>query len=246
MAIERRFIEENVKNARIEEYLMTALSRAGYGGMDIKRSPLGTRIVVTVERPGRVVGRKGRSIKGFTAALEKDFALDNIQIEVEEIVKPELNAYIMATHMAEQLERGINFRRAAYGTLRRIMEGGAKGAEIHISGKLTGERAKSMRFYDGYLKKAGNAALEHVSVGYIQAKLKLGVLGIVVRIMPPNIAMPDEIRLKTAPAQIEESGEPLQEHEIQKEEKPASEETNPEEMKTETQVGEESGDNSKQ
>jgi len=226
MAIERRFIEENLKNARVEEYLSTALSRAGYGGMDIKRSPLGTRIVVNVERPGRVVGRKGRSIKSLTATLEKDFNLDNTQIEVEEIAKPELNAYIMATHMAEQLERGINFRRAAYGTLRRIMEGGAKGAEIVISGKLTGERAKSMRFYDGYIKKSGNAALENVSVGYATAKLKLGVLGIVVRIMPPNIMMPDEIRFKEDASHV-----------------PGKEIGENEPRQTEIKEGEESGDN---
>lgn len=196
MAIERRFIEENVKNAAIDEFMANALERAGYGGMEIKRNPLGTRIIVSVERAGMVIGRKGRSIKKLTKDLEEKFGIENPQIEVEEIQNPELHAYVMAARLATQLEKGINVRRAAYATLRRIMEGGARGVEIVISGKITGERSRSLRFFDGYLKKCGNPALEHVDVGYSIARMKQGVLGVVVKIMPPNIKLPDEVIFK--------------------------------------------------
>lgn len=193
MAIERRFIEENVKNATLDEYLAGTLQRAGYGGMDLKRSPLGTRIVVRIERPGLVIGRKGRSIKRLTEKVESKFSMENPQIEVEEIERPELNANVMASKLADSLEKGVNFRRAAYGTLRRMMEAGARGVEIVISGKITGGRSRSLRFADGYLKKCGTPAIEQVDSGYAIAKKKVGVLGVNVKIMPPNAVLPDEI-----------------------------------------------------
>ncbi len=193
MAIERRFIEENVKNATLDEYLAVSLQRAGYGGMDLKRSPLGTRIIVRIERPGLVIGRKGKSIKRLTEQVESQFGMENPQIEVEEIQKPELNANVMATRLADSLEKGVNFRRAAYGTLRRIMEAGARGVEIVISGKITGERSRSLRFANGYLKKCGAPAIEQVLTGRAVAKKKVGIFGVNVRIMPPNVVLPDEI-----------------------------------------------------
>ncbi|MFQ6087422.1 MAG: 30S ribosomal protein S3 [Candidatus Methanofastidiosia archaeon] len=216
MAIERRFIEENVKNATLDEFVANSVQRAGYVGMDIKRSPLGTRIVVKVERPGRVIGRKGRSIKKLTAQLEEEFGVENPQIEVEEVEKPQLNANVMAARIADQLERGINFRRVAYGTIRKVMEIGAVGVEIVISGKLTGGRSRSVRFYDGYLKKCGQPALDFVSVGYATAKKKLGVLGVVVKIMPPGVVLPDNIRFKKKEEEEEIEEESLKE--TQKEE----------------------------
>lgn len=193
MAIERRFIEENVKNATLDEYLAVSLQRAGYGGMDLKRSPLGTRIIVKIERPGLVIGRKGKSIKRLTEQVESQFGMENPQIEVEEIEKPELNANVMATKLADSLEKGVNFRRAAYGTLRRIMEAGARGVEIVISGKITGERSRSLRFANGYLKKCGAPAIEQVLTGCAVAKKKVGIFGVNIKIMPPNVVLPDEI-----------------------------------------------------
>ncbi len=207
MAIERRFIEENVKNATLDEYLAKTLQRAGYGGVDLKRSPLGTRIIVKIERPGLVIGRKGRSIKRLTERVETQFKMENPQIEVEEIEKPELNANVMASKLADSLEKGVNFRRAAYGTLRRMMEAGAKGVEIVISGKITGGRSRSIRFAHGYLKKCGAPAIEQVDTGYSIAKRKMGVFGVNVKIMPPDAVLPDEIKFIDAEGPAEEEEE---------------------------------------
>lgn len=208
MAIERRFIKENVKNAALDEFLAKSLERAGYGGMDLKRSPLGTRIIVKIERPGLVIGRKGKNIKRLTETVESDFGMENPQIEVEEIEKPELNANVMAAKIADSLVRGVNFRRAAYGALRRMMEAGARGVEIVISGKITGERSRSLRFADGYLKKCGVPAIEQVHYGYAVAKKKVGVFGVNVKIMPPDAVLPDEIKFieESKPEEIEEEG----------------------------------------
>ncbi|WP_297499213.1 30S ribosomal protein S3 [Thermococcus sp.] len=196
MAIERYFIREGVKEMLIDEYLEKELRRAGYGGLDIKKTPLGTKVVIFAASPGYVIGRGGRRIRELTRTLERKFSLENPQIEVEEIKNPYLNAKVQAVRLAQALERGIHFRRAAYSAIRAIMRNGARGVEIRLSGKLTGERAKSVRFYQGYLAKVGNPAETLVSKGYAQALLKLGVIGVKVAIMPPEAKLPDEIEVK--------------------------------------------------
>lgn len=133
--IEKEFIAESLKRAEIDEFLEKELERAGYGGMDIQLTPLGTMITIYAERPGLVIGRGGRTVRRLTNILRKRFGLDNPQIEVKEVEVPELNPKIMAHRIASMLERGMHFRRVAYGTLRRIMAAGAQGAEITISGK---------------------------------------------------------------------------------------------------------------
>jgi len=195
LAIERYFIRENVKEMLIDEYLEKELRRAGYGGLDIKKTPLGTKVVIFAASPGYVIGRGGRRIRELTRTLEREFNLENPQIEVEEIKNPYLNAKVQAVRLAQALERGIHFRRAAYSAIRAIMRNGARGVEIRLSGKLTGERAKSVRFYQGYLAKVGNPAETLVSRGYAQARLKLGVIGVKVSIMPPDVKLPDEIEV---------------------------------------------------
>jgi len=207
LAIERYFIRENVKEMLIDEYLEKELRRAGYGGIDIKKTPLGTKVTIFAASPGYVIGRGGRKIRELTRLLEKKFNLENPQIEVEEIKNPYLSAKVQAVRLAQALERGIHFRRAAYSAIRAIMRNGARGVEIRLSGKLTGERAKSVRFYQGYLAKVGNPAETLVSKGYAQAGLKLGVIGVKVSIMPPDAKLPDEIEVIEKPIKEEVSEE---------------------------------------
>jgi len=192
--VERAIIKRGMKRAELEEFLEKELENAGYGGVDVRRVPMGTRVALHVERPGIVIGRKGRSIKDLTETLEKEYDIENPQVEVVEIKTPELNAKVMAKRLAFMLERGISSRRAGYIMLRRIMRAGARGVEIVISGKISGERHRSQRFYDGYLKKAGEPALNLVSYGFAEAKLKPGMVGVKIRIMPSGVRLPDEIR----------------------------------------------------
>ncbi|AFK23270.1 30S ribosomal protein S3 [Pyrococcus sp. ST04] len=203
MAIERYFIREAVREMLIDEFLEKELRRAGYGGLDIKKTPLGTKVIIFAANPGYVIGRGGRRIRQLTRILESQFGLENPQIEVEEIKNPYLNAKVQAVRLAQALERGIHFRRAAYAAMRAIMNNGARGVEIRLSGKLTGERAKSIRFYQGYLAKVGNPAETLVSKGYAQALLKLGVIGVKVAIMPPDARLPDEIEIIEKPVEEE-------------------------------------------
>ena len=203
MPVERAIIKRGMKRAGLEEFLEKELENAGYGGVDVRRVPMGTRVALHVERPGIVIGRKGRSIKDLTETLAKEYDIENPQVEVVEIKTPELNAKVMAKRLAFMLERGISFRRAGYIMLRRIMRAGARGVEIVISGKISGERHRSQRFYDGYLKKAGEPALNLVSYGFAEAKMKPGVVGVKIRIMPPNVRLPDEVRFLEEEKKIE-------------------------------------------
>lgn len=205
MSLEDVFIKKAKINAQLEEFLEDELEKAGYGGVDIQRTPMGSRVTLYVERPGVAIGRKGRTVQDLTEKLEKKFDIENPQIEVSEIEVPEFNAPIMAKRIAFLLSRGLYFRRVGYGTLRRIMEAGARGAEIVISGKLTGDYAREERFYDGYLKKVGEPASRLVSTGYAVANLRAGSVGVKVRIMPPDVELPDEVKIKGEP--LPEEGE---------------------------------------
>jgi len=199
MTGERTFIRENTNRILIKEFLIKKIEGAGFGGMTIQRTPMGTRINILVERPGMVIGKGGSKIKELTEAIRDNFNVDNPQIEIEEAgSKASLNAQIMAEKLAEALERGWHFRRAGHSTVRRIMEAGAKGCQVIIAGKLTGARHRTEKFTEGHVKYCGEIAREVMNIGYAVAKLKPGVLGVKVRIMKPDAKLPDEITLHIA------------------------------------------------
>lgn len=201
--IEKDFVTEGLKRTRIDEYLENELERAGYGGMEIQLTPLGTMIVVYAERPGMVIGRGGKTVRNITQTLKTSYGLENPQVEVKEVDVPELNPKIMAHKIAAMLQRGMHFRRVAYTALRRIMGAGAQGVEVTISGKIRGARSATAKFNDGYIKKCGEPSTRYVKEGFATVQLKPGVLGIYVRIMPPGMVLPDKVDiLKVA---VEES-----------------------------------------
>ena len=193
--IEKDFVTEGLRRTRIDEYLEKELERAGYGGMDVQITPLGTMVVVYAERPGMVIGRGGKNVRSITNTLKNEFGLDNPQIEVKEVEVPELNPKIMAYKVANMLQRGMHFRRVAYSTIRRIMGAGAQGVEITISGKIRGSRSAVAKFDEGYIKKCGEPSIRLVEEGFATVQLKPGVLGIYVRIMPPETVLPDSVEV---------------------------------------------------
>jgi small subunit ribosomal protein S3 len=191
--IEKDFVTEGLRRTRIDEYLQSELERAGYGGMEVQVTPLGTMVVVYAERPGMVIGRGGKTVRGITQNLKTKFDLENPQVEVKEVDVPELNPKIMAYKIANMLQRGMHFRRVAYTTIRRIMGSGAQGVEVTISGKIRGARSATAKFSDGYIKKCGEPSIRLVKEGFATVQLKPGVLGIYVRIMPPGAVLPDKV-----------------------------------------------------
>lgn len=204
MSALKQIIDESKKRLNVDEYLQKELARAGYGGVEITKTPLGTRVTVYAVKPGLVIGRGGESIRSLARNLEAHFGLFNPQIAVAEVPIPELNPKIIAAKITSALERGVHFRRACYWALNSIMKAGALGAEIIIGGKLTTERARTEKFKAGYLPKVGDPVLKNVLTAVLATQLKQGLLGVHVSIVPPTFKSPDQFTLKEAPP-IEET-----------------------------------------
>lgn len=194
MSTVKHFIEDSIKKTSVNEFLYREFERAGYGGVDITKTPLGTNIVVYAMRPGIIIGRGGTTIKNLAVILEEKFDLPNPQISVAEIEIPELNADIMASRISQSLKRGVHFRRAGFWALRQIMDAGALGVEIIISGKLRTERARREKFREGFVPKSGEPSIVFVRKAVVHTQLKPGILGVKVFIMPPGIVFPDQAR----------------------------------------------------
>ncbi len=219
MASERKFIRENTKRALIKNFLVKEIEGAGFGGMTIQRTPIGTRVNILVERPGMVIGKGGSKIKQLTSTIQTKFDVENPQIEIQEAgAQAALNAQIMAEKLAEALQRGWHFRRAGHSTVRRIMNAGAKGCQIVIAGKLTGARHRTEKFTEGHVKYCGEVAKEVMDNGFASAKLKAGVLGVKVRIMKPDAKLPDEVKLRIPEKKEEKTEEKKKEKTADKKE----------------------------
>jgi small subunit ribosomal protein S3 len=208
MSIVKRFITESIKKTEIDEFLQKKLERAGYGGVNLSKTPLGTHVVVYAMKPGIVIGRGGETIKELAHSLEETFKISNPQISVSEIEIPELNAYVIGARVASALERGIHFRRAAFWALNQVMDAGALGVEIVISGKLRTERARFEKFRAGAFPRCGEPALRWMHTAEVHVQLKPGIIGVRVKIMPPDAVFPDKIQI-LAPPPLEEKPTPL-------------------------------------
>lgn len=196
MADEHQFIADGIQRTQINEFFQTELDRAGYGGMEVAKTPMGTQIVLKAEKPGMVIGKGGKNIRKITSELESRFDLDDPQIDVQEVDEPDLNAQIVADRLANALERGWYFRKAGHTTIDRIMDSGALGAEIVLSGKVTGARSRVEKFNRGYIKHNGEPANAIVDDGQSVAVMKLGTIGVTVKIIPPNAELPDDFHVQ--------------------------------------------------
>ena len=234
-------IKERVRRAQVHDYVQKKTSRAGFGGLSIQRTPLGTHVRIAAERPGLVIGRKGSDIQKLTEELERKFGYENLQVEAGEVNNFALNPLIMAAKVANALERGWNYRRAGNSMLQRIMDSGARGCQITIAGKLTGLRHRTEKFLSGHIKFCGETALELMDVGIAQAKLKPGTIGVKVAIMHPDAKLPDEI-------EVTQLSEPVVEVKEEETTDESDEETTKEvkEEKTESSKAEKAKTNSKQ
>ncbi len=209
MSVEKKFVAEGISKALVNEYLAEELERAGYGGMVMNRTPMGTQITVYAEKPGMVIGKGGKLIRKITRDLDRKFHLDNPQIDVQDVGRGDLNGRVVANRLASSLERGWYFRKAGQSMMRRVMDAGALGCEIVISGKLTGPRSRTEKFIAGYIKHSGKPAIELVDKGYSVAVKKLGVIGCQVRIIPPDVRLPDDFQIQKVEAAPVEAKKPV-------------------------------------
>ena len=191
--VEEKFIEDAITRYRVSKFLETELDRAGFSRVAIQRTPMVTRIAVEVTNPGRVIGKRGRSIQDLTESIQREFKIDNPQISVVESTNQNLEPRLMAKRICRFIEMGKKIRAILHAGLRDTMRAGALGAEIVASGKIAakGGRSKTFRVMGGYIPKAGEPARQ-VAVAHVTAYPKSGAIGVLVRIVLPGTVFPDK------------------------------------------------------
>ncbi|MCD6589814.1 30S ribosomal protein S3 [Candidatus Woesearchaeota archaeon] len=219
--IENKFIREAIRAYEVKEYIHQRLKKVGLSDVKLQKTPLGERILIKTSRPGLVVGRGGSNIQALTKELKEKFQLENPQIEIEEVTDYYLDPAIVAEMIANSLERygTKGFKGIAHKALQDVMKAGARGVEITISGLVPSQKAKTWRFRAGYMKKSGDIAMHGVRKAHRVAQLKRCVIGVGVRILPPDVRLPDDIFIKEQQI-VEEKEEPkIKEQEAVEQEK---------------------------
>nr|AJS13173.1 small subunit ribosomal protein S3 [uncultured archaeon] len=188
MALERRFVKESIRNLDVEEFLSNEFSRAGYSHCDIQRTPLSIRITVFAHKPGIIIGRGGKNIDSIIQILKDKFGFENPQLDVQEVSIPDLDPFIISKWIASAIERGLNYKRVVNLALERVIGAGAVGVAIRIAGKIGGDISRVEKFSSGYMIYSGDPVETDVMKAYAQANVKLGIIGIQVRILtiPPK------------------------------------------------------------
>ncbi|XP_014674777.1 PREDICTED: 40S ribosomal protein S3 [Priapulus caudatus] len=223
----RKFVAEGVFKAELNEFLTRELAEDGYSGVEVRVTPTRTEIIILATRTQNVLGEKGRRIRELTSVVQKrfNFPENAIELYAEKVATRGLCAIAQCESLRYKLIGGLAVRRACYGVLRFIMESGAKGCEVIVSGKLRGQRAKSMKFVDGLMIHSGDPCNDYVDMAVRHVLLRQGVLGIRVKIMLPwdpsgklgpkkplpdqvNIVEPKEEELPTAPISEQKNAKP--------------------------------------
>lgn len=228
MSSAKNVVRDNYNIMLLNDYLREKIKDAGYSSVDISKTPTGTRVALHVTRPGIVIGRKGSGIRDLTEILAKNFGLKNPQLSVVEIEKPELSASVMARRLASHIERGTAFRRATMWTLTQIMQNGAMGVQITVSGKLRGDRSSFEKHTAGILPRAGHNAKVIVDEDISHVKTPMGLIGVRIRIARKDKVVPEfELRDK---ATIKQKQVPPKEEKVEEEKEEEIEITEPEEI----------------
>jgi len=230
MIYQEKLIEEPFSKYQVMKFLEKKLDRAGLANVDIQRTPLVTRITLEVTNPARIIGKKGRLINELTTTIKQEFKIENPQISVIEVREPFLEPRMVAKRAGKYIEMGKKVRAVLHYLLREVIRAGALGAEIVASGKIgaKGARAKSLRVVAGYIPKAGEPA-RLIRVAHISANTRSGVIGILVRLVPPGTVFPDKKTTQVVlPKVIESATDVEKPSAVAAEARPAGEEKKPE------------------
>jgi len=183
-----KFVKDGLFKAELDQMLWLELAEDGYSGCEVRHSPHRIECIIMATRTQSVLGEKGRRIRELTALVQKRFGFKEGQLELyaEKVANRGLSATAQCESLRYKLLGGLAVRRACYGVLRFVMESGAKGVEVVVSGKLRGQRAKAMKFTDGLMIHSGQPVRDYVDTAVRHVKLRQGVIGIKVKIMLPH------------------------------------------------------------
>ncbi|MEE9563610.1 MAG: 30S ribosomal protein S3, partial [Nitrosopumilaceae archaeon] len=233
MSAVKNVIKDNYNMMLLRDFLRERIKDAGFSHAEISKTPTGTRVALHVTRPGIVIGRKGVGIRELTEKLNTEFGLKNPQITVIEIPKPDLVPNVMCNRMASHLERGTAFRRATMWTLQQIMDSGAMGVQITISGKLRGDRSAFEKHTAGILPRAGHHADVIVAEDVAHVKTPMGLVGVRIRIARKEKVIP-EFELKKDKSEKETPEQVKVEETVEKKEETVEKKEETVEKKEET------------
>jgi small subunit ribosomal protein S3 len=191
---EKKVVAMKKDEFTLREHIKNYLGKGKLSRVRMEYTPVGEKIIISTSRPGLIIGRGGEKIEALTNLVKRKFKLENPHIEIDEIREPDFDAQTIADEIATNLERSgpLKFKVISYRTLQRVIKAGALGVEIRLSGKLPGARAKSWRFFQGYLKKVGESA-NIVDRAKATAQTKPGIVGVKVSILSPHVKLKDRI-----------------------------------------------------
>jgi len=175
-AIGRKYTDQLAEDRVIRKTVQADLPKAGISNIEIERQPNQVHVIIDTARPGVIIGRKGASVNVLRSKLQ-DMTQKKVKIDVREITKPELDAYLVAESVAEQLERRISWKRAMKQSIQKTMKAGGKGVMITVAGRLGGSdmgRVDTVR--DGQIPR--HTLRADIDYGMAEANTTFGVIGI--------------------------------------------------------------------
>mmetsp|Transcript_15285 Transcript_15285/g.47467 ORF Transcript_15285/g.47467 Transcript_15285/m.47467 type:complete len:232 (+) Transcript_15285:82-777(+) len=186
----RKFIADGLFYAELNELLTRELAEDGYAGVEVRVTPLRTEVIIRATRTQNVLGEKGQRIRELTSVVQKRFKFQDgaVELYAERVANRGLCSQAQAESLKYKLLGGLAVRRACYGVVRFVMDSGAKGVEVVVSGKLRAQRAKAMKFTDGYMIKTGHSKRSYIDAAVRHVLMRQGVLGVKVSIMLPHDA----------------------------------------------------------
>ena len=191
-ASKRAYAQNLLSDLKVREFLKKKLAQASVSRIEIKRRAKKAYITIHTARPGVVIGKKGEDIDALRKQLGKLMPGIEVDIGVEEIRKPELDAYLVAESIAQQLERRIMFRRAMKRAVQNTMRLGALGIKVRVSGRLNGsEIARSEWYREGRVPL--HTLRADIDYGFAEASTTYGVIGVKVWIFKGEILDANEL-----------------------------------------------------
>jgi len=170
---------------KVREYLLKRLEKASVSRIEIERPAQTARVTIHTARPGIVIGKKGEDVEKIRQELSRMMGVP-VHVNVEEIRKPELDAYLVAQNVAQQLERRVQFRRAMKRVIQNAMRLGAEGIKVRVAGRLGGaEIARSESYHEGRVPL--HTLRADIDYATYEALTTYGILGVKVWIFKGEI-----------------------------------------------------------
>jgi small subunit ribosomal protein S3 len=173
------------EDLQVRDYIQKKLSQASVSRIEIQRPAQTARITIHTARPGIVIGKKGEDVEKLRREVSQIMGVP-VHINIEEIRKPELDAYLVAQNVAQQLERRVMFRRAMKRVMQNAMRLGAQGIKVRVAGRLGGaEIARSEIYHEGRVPL--HTLRADIDYATAEAKTTYGILGVKVWIFKGEI-----------------------------------------------------------